>query len=202
MFYLRRPSAAAIQAVLTAQRALPFSNTDPRQSRIGARAGYPPPGYPLNHNRCRLGHGDTAYAAAVRALRRWAMYDLPWTEVHPRGAPVETGQVIVVLARHFGFWSLNPCRVVYVEEHMEEPMGQRGTAPARSFSFALGTLPGHSERGEERFRVEWDGEAVWFEVLAFAGPQHWLTRLGYPLLRRLQRTFARAAAAAMTPRGT
>jgi uncharacterized protein (UPF0548 family) len=197
VFSLRRPSAAAIQAALAGQRALPLSYPEAGRSRVGA-----PAGYPVNHFRCRLGHGDGVYAGAVLALRRWAMYDLPWTEVHPRGAPVEAGQVVVVLARHFGFWSLNPCRVVYVEGHVEGHV----EGPTQRFSFALGTLPGHSERGEERFRVERDGDEVWFEVLAFAGPRHWLTWLGYPLLRRLQRAFARAAAVAVTraatPRGS
>lgn len=184
MFYLERPSAAAIQAVLAAQRALPFSYAESGRSRDGV-----PAGYPINHVRHRLGSGGALYDRAVLALRRWAVYDLPWTEVHPRGAPVEAGEVIVVLARHFGFWSLNPCRIVYVEE--------RGAGADRSFSFALGTLPGHSEQGEERFRVERLGDEVWFEILAFAGPRHWLTWPGYPLLRRLQRTFARAAAEAV-----
>jgi uncharacterized protein (UPF0548 family) len=130
------------------------------------------------------------------------MYDLPWTSVFPRGAAVEAGQVVVVQAHHFGFWSLNPCRVVYVEPQMEppaEPHGERhDPGPAERFAFALGTLPGHSERGEERFSVERRGDEVWFELLAVAGPRHWLTWMGYPLLRRLQRTFARAAAAAVT----
>ena len=193
MFSLRRPPAAAIQAALTSQRALPLSYPEAGQSRVGT-----PAGYPVNHFRCRLGHGDGVYAGAVLALRRWAMYDLPWTEVHPRDAPVESGQVVVVLARHFGFWSLNPCRVVYVEERVEE----RGPGPTQSFSFALGTLPGHSERGEERFRVEREGDEVWFEVRAFAGPRHWLTWLGYPLLRGLQGALARAAAAAVARAAT
>jgi uncharacterized protein (UPF0548 family) len=189
VFYLKRPSPAEIQAALAARRALPFSYPESGQSRTRAPADCPA-GYPINHFRYRVGRGDALYARAVLAVRRWAMYDLPWTEVYPRGAPVEAGQVVVVLARHFGFWSLNPCRVVYVE--------QRGRGAVRHFSFALGTLPGHSERGEERFRVERRGDEVWFEVLAFAGPQHWLARLGYPLARRLQRRFARAAAAAVT----
>jgi hypothetical protein len=46
--------------------------------------------------------------------------------------------------------------------------------------------------------VERRGDEVWFELLAVAGPRHWLKWLRYPLLRRLQRTFARAAAAAVT----
>ena len=56
---------------------------------------------------------------------------------------------------------------------------------------AIGTLPGHSELGEERFRVEWHraDDSVWFEILAYAGPRHWLARLGSPFTRHLQRRF-------------
>ena len=60
------------------------------------------------------------------------------------------------------------------------------------FGFAYGTLPGHVECGEERFTVEWhrDDDSVWYDILAFSKPGHILTRLGYPLARRLQKRFA------------
>jgi uncharacterized protein (UPF0548 family) len=65
------------------------------------------------------------------------------------------------------------------------------------FGFAYGTLPGHVERGEERFLVEWDqgDDAVWYDILAFSRPNHLLTRLGYPVVRRLQKRFGRDSAA-------
>lgn len=155
----------------------------------------------MNQLRSRLGRGDGLYERAVWAARSWAMYDLPWTSVYPRGAAVEAGQVIVVEVHHFDFWSLNPCRVVYVQPRVEPPPpARRGESrepePDERSAFALGTLPGHSERGEERFCVERRGDDVWFEIFAIAGPRHWLTWPGYPLMRRLQRTFARATAAA------
>jgi uncharacterized protein (UPF0548 family) len=67
------------------------------------------------------------------------------------------------------------------------------------FGFAYGTLPEHAESGEERFLIEWDrGEnSVWYDILAFSRPRHWLARLGYPLTRRLQARFRRDSAAAM-----
>ena len=70
--------------------------------------------------------------------------------------------------------------------------------PAR-FGFAYGTLPGHVESGEERFLVEWDRESnrVSYDIVAFSKPNHWLTRLGYPLVRRTQKRFGRESAAAM-----
>jgi uncharacterized protein (UPF0548 family) len=38
---------------------------------------------------------------------------------------------------------------------------------------------------------------VWFDILAFSRPNHLLTWLGYPLVRRSQKRFGRDAAAAM-----
>ncbi len=73
------------------------------------------------------------------------------------------------------------------------------SGPTNRFGFACGTLPGHVESGEERFLVEWDDadDAVWYDILAFSRPNHVLTRLGYPVVRRLQRRFGRDSAAAM-----
>jgi uncharacterized protein (UPF0548 family) len=67
------------------------------------------------------------------------------------------------------------------------------------FGFAIGTLPVHAERGEERFTVEYHraDDTVRFEIHTFAGPAHRLVRLTYPLMRRVQRRFGREAVAAM-----
>jgi uncharacterized protein (UPF0548 family) len=70
--------------------------------------------------------------------------------------------------------------------------------PIRRFGFAYGTLPGHIERGEERFSIEWlPDDTVWYDIRAFSRPRHWLVRLGYPLARRLQRRFVRDSQSAM-----
>ena len=67
----------------------------------------------------------------------------------------------------------------------EEPSLQR-------YGFAVGTLPGHVECGEERFTVEWQAadDTVFYEVFAFSRPDHPLVRLAGPLARRIQRRFA------------
>jgi len=44
---------------------------------------------------------------------------------------------------HFGFWSLNAARIVYLIEE---------DGPCEKHGFAYGTLPEHGERGEERWR--------------------------------------------------
>jgi hypothetical protein len=77
-----------------------------------------------------------------------------------------------VLGRHFGLWSLNACRIVYVIEEEASLL--------KCYGFAFGTLPGHVERGEERFTVEWHRayDSVFYEVFAFARPAHPLARVG------------------------
>ncbi len=68
------------------------------------------------------------------------------------------------------------------------------------FGFAFGTLPGHSEEGEERFTVEWrrgEDDSVWYELLAFARPHHILAKIGSPLVRLTQRRFAKESFRAM-----
>jgi uncharacterized protein (UPF0548 family) len=182
MFLLRRPTPALLDRVLDAQRTEPFSYPRPGMTR-----GERPAAYPLNHHRAELGHGEDTYLRAVAALRRWAMYDMPWTTVYPAATRVVEGAVFAAIVHHLGFWSANPCRVVYVDE---------ADGPARrSFAFAIGTLPAHSETGEERFSVEWDraSDVVRFEILAYAGAWHWMARMGGPYVGILQRRFGRAA---------
>jgi uncharacterized protein (UPF0548 family) len=118
------------------------------------------------------------------------MFDLGWCRVHPRDAPVEVGANVAVVVSHFGFWSVNACRIVYLLE-------ERGAL--RRCGFAYGTLPEHGETGEERFSVEWDARdgSVWYDIYAFSRPRQLLARLGYPLSRMLQRRFARDSKAAM-----
>jgi uncharacterized protein (UPF0548 family) len=189
MFLLRRPSLALKDRILDAQRTEPLSYPRPGMTR-----GAQPPGFPRNHHDARIGSGEDAYLRAVAALEGWAMYDLPWTTVHPPDAPVAEGTVLATVIHHLGFWSINPCRVVYVDE--------RDTPTHRTFSFALGTLPLHSETGEERFRVEWDRstDEVRFEILAYAGARHWMARLSGPYVGMLQRRFGRAAIEAVRAR--
>ena len=187
---LREPSEGRIRRFLAEQRSLPFSYPEVGASRDGA-----PPGYPTNHRRGRLGTGQETFARACEALRRWEMYRLGWTKLFWPGAPIAEGTVVGILGRHLGVWSLNACRIAYTVE--EE------TPSLRRYGFAFGTLPGHVERGEERFTVEWqvEDDTVWYEVFAFARAAHPLARAGRPFVRLVQRRFAadsfRAMAAAL-----
>jgi uncharacterized protein (UPF0548 family) len=186
MFFLKRPSDERIQQILERESLRPFTYSEIGASRLRA-----PGGYPLNHRRDPIGIGESDYRRAVQALRRWAMYDLPWTTLCWPDRPVEPGVVVGVLVWHFGFWSLNPCRILYRLEEGGE---------VERFCFAFGTLPEHSERGEERFTVEWHraDDSVWFEIYTFAEGRHPLVRATRPLLILMQRFFGRSSIRAMT----
>ncbi|MCA1717975.1 MAG: DUF1990 domain-containing protein [Actinobacteria bacterium] len=179
MFLLRKPSEAAARRFISSQENLPFS-----YENLGAsREGVAPRGYVVDRYRVKLGEGPEAYTRAVEALRGWRQFDLGWVRLLPPHAPIEVGTTVGVLARHYGFWSLNTARIAYLVEELGE---------VERFGFGYGTLPGHAERGEERFGVEWnrrlDG-SVYYDVFAFSRPKHPLAWPGYPFARLLQKRF-------------
>jgi len=182
LFLFSEPSAERIALFLDAQRDAPFSYDEVGASREEARA---PAGYTLDHNRTRLGEGRETFDRSIAALHAWKMFDLGWARLVPPDSPVEVGTTVAVLAKHYGFHSLNPCRISYTIEQDGGDLVRRG--------FAYGTLPGHGERGEERFTVEWhrEDDSVFYDIYAFSRPNHLLARLGRPLARRLQRRFAK-----------
>lgn len=182
---VREPTPELLDGFLARQEQRPFS-----YDAVGATNTHPPAGYRVNHTRCPLGQGEDVFAAACAALRSWRQFTLPWLRLYPPLAPIQAGQVVIIVARAVGLWWLNPCRIVYV---IDETNGA-----GRRFGFAYGTLPGHAGRGEERFLVEMEpGGRVMFDVFAFSRPGHFAARLGCPLMRRYQRRFGHDSAAAM-----
>ncbi len=185
MFTLFEPSDADIENFLASQKDLPFSYKE-----VGASQTTIPTGYPINHRRIQLGIGEKTFARAKDAIRSWTMYQLDWTRLHPNDAPVAVGEVVCVVVNHGFCRSINPCRIIYVLEENGE---------VEKFGFAFGTLPGHSEEGEERFTVEWRhaDDSVWYELLAFARPHHILAKIGFPFVGFFQRKFAEDSGRAM-----
>jgi uncharacterized protein (UPF0548 family) len=186
MFLLRAPSVAAIENFLSLQRRQSFSYRD-----VGASRGQQPPqNFVVDHNRVRLGAGEATFAQAVAAIRSWRMFDVGWCRIYPPDAPLEVGTTVAVIINHFGFWSLNACRIVYLFAE---------TGDVEKYGFAYGTLPEHGEAGEERFSVEWNraDDSVWYDLYAFSRPHYPLSRIGYPLSRMLQKRFARESKLAM-----
>jgi uncharacterized protein (UPF0548 family) len=185
MVSLRRPTVETMCGFLTSQSKLGFTYT-----AIGATASLPPAGYMVDHTRIKLGRGEMVFAKAKDALGRWEQFRLGWLEAWSPRTPIQTGEVVAVIARNIGLWWLNACRIVYVVDE---------TGSVSRYGFANGTLPDHVGTGEERFLVEWDrtsGE-VWYDILAFSRPHLLLTRLGYPYMRRVQTRFGRESATAM-----
>jgi uncharacterized protein (UPF0548 family) len=185
MLSLRKPSAETIRPFLEAQTKLPFTYL-----AVGATAGTPPAGYVVDHTRIKLGEGEPVFQLATAALQRWEQFRLGWVEAWSPDTPIQVGEVVAVMGRAIGLWWLNACRIVYVVDE---------SGPITKFGFAYGTLPGHVESGEERFLIEWDrgDDGVWYDILAFSKPNHILTRLGYPMVRRAQKRFGRDSAASM-----
>jgi uncharacterized protein (UPF0548 family) len=185
MFLLSEPNEKQVRVFLEAQREKPFSYAE-----IGASRQSPPAGYNLDHNRMNLGEGAQKFAQAVRAIQNWQMFRLGWVRVFDWSAPIEVGTCAAVIVRHFGIYSLNACRIVYVLDE---------DTPIKKYGFAYGTLSEHAERGEERFSVEWNLEdnVVSYDLLAFSQPRHPLAKLGYPFSRMLQKRFAHDSKQAM-----
>jgi|694.fasta_scaffold00499_5 uncharacterized protein (UPF0548 family) len=184
-FYLQKPSSEISGRFLATQGALGFTYAE-----VGATATLPPAGYKVDRTRIELGAGQGVYDAAKAALRRWQQFRLGWVDVWSTETPLETGQIVAILGWAAGVWWLNSCRIIYTVNE---------TGPIARFGFAYGTLPGHVEKGEERFLLEWDrsSDRVYYDILAFSKPNHIMTRLGYPLVRRTQKRFGRESSASM-----
>jgi len=177
MFTLTRPTEAKLKTFLVEQKTLPLSYdevgaTHPEHLDI-------PSGYTKDHMRLYLGQGRAIFEEACRLVKEWHMYDQSWLELYPKPPKIDEGTVGCVAAKHLGFYSVSSFKVIY---HLDEE---------ERFAFAIGTLPGHVERGEERFMVEHSGsDAVWLDILAFSRPGQPLVKLGAPFARLMQRRFA------------
>ena len=170
------PSEEVVRRFLEGQRLSNLTYTQPGCTEGGELLGFTTDQY-----RVQLGQGAATFEAACNALRRWGMFPASWTRVVQIENEIQPGQTVAVLIRTCGLWWFNSARIVYVCDG--EP---------RKFGFAYGTLPAHLECGEERFLVEWeDDDSVWYDLRALSRPRSWVTHLGYPVARRLQRRFGR-----------
>jgi uncharacterized protein (UPF0548 family) len=179
MFLFECPSAEAIEEFVRGRSQDKFSYPE-----VGAtRDSTAPAGYNVDHNRQLLGNGADAFATAKQAIREWRMFDFPWVKLSPPTTPIEVGGNVAIMVAHYGFYSLNAARIVYViDDNLPE---------IKRFGFAYGTLTEHGEVGEERFSVAFHGSGeVWYDVFAFSRPGNFLAKLGYPFSRRLQKQFA------------
>jgi uncharacterized protein (UPF0548 family) len=194
MLFLRRPSNQQIHMLMVARRVMPFSYPE-----IGATRSTPPPGYRINHMRALLGTGKELHDRAVKSLLRWQLLAPPpkkgstrsaALQLFPDDPPMRPQTNVALLSRHFGVWSLDFCRVVYVLNSEPEKNGS-----IERTGFAYGTLPGHAVRGEEIFSIEFHSatQEVWYEIFSFSQPANSFIRLAGPLARRAQLRFAAAS---------
>ena len=190
MIAIRRPRIERIENLL--ETASKGGLTYPHEgiTRDAMPEDQAPAGYRYDHASESLGEGEDIFKRACQALKQWRMFPPSMAELYHRDTPIEVGRVVAVLFGGYGFWSLNPARILYTIDEQ----GDR-----HRFGFGYGTLPGHLARGEERFLVEWDDETdkVVFSIAAMSRPNHLLAWIGYPMMRREQRRFRRLAGEAM-----
>lgn len=181
---LRSGARARLAPLLDEARAWPFSYPEVGGTRTGV-----PRGDRVDVTEATLGFGATAFERSRALLRAWTPFEQPWLDLLGAEGPPRAGKVVLLCAAHGAVVSLHACRVVYVQD---EP---------RLYAFAYGTLPVHAARGEERFEVcLHDDGRVTLRIVAFSRPSRLVFRLGWPVMRVMQRRFARGAVAVMRRR--
>lgn len=189
MFSLRKPSYEELREFLKSHRDVPFTYDQVEATR----GDNVPDGFGCGHERVCLGHGREVFLQAKSNLRDWKMFPARFVDViWP--APIEDGRVVATLFHAPGFWTLNPCRIVYTIDDTEY-----GDENIERFGFAYGTVGSHLAAGEERFTIEHNhsDDSVWYEVYCFSKADHWMSKMAYPYFRMQQRRFRRLSAQAM-----
>lgn len=175
-----RPSDATVRAWLASVASGPRTFEGPLPDAT-------PHGFVLDVHSVELGSGAVTFAAAREALATWRCADLGWVAAVPSDTPPREGLVVAMLVRVFGVWIAN---ADVVDETID---GERAAG------FRYTTLAAHAECGTERFLVTWDraSDRVVYEIRAVSRPGKWWVRAGRPLVRRMQRRFARDSMRAM-----
>ena len=175
MIRFREPLTADIRDFLNNSALTAFSYLD-----LGCTRGRNVAGYNTDRFRIELGAEEATFEKAKRALRDWRGFSTDWVRICWPYKKIVPGAVVAVLAHHYGFYSVNAARIVYV---VDEP---------KRFGFALGSLSNHMVRGELLLVVYAEGEGrVFYELTFVSRPAHWLSWVFYPLGRQLQKAFAR-----------
>lgn len=185
MLRIHQPDETEIRQLMQQQSQLAFTYRE-----LGATENkILPAGFRENRYAESMGSGREIFDHACQLLESWQWLNHGWVEGFVQGRPA-SGDMVGVLARLQGFWSLNFCRIVYVN---------RPTAQSNQFSMAVGTLPEHAACGEERVSVSWspDTDDVEFEIRSFSRPHQPAAQIGRWFVYYLQRRFVRDSAASM-----
>ncbi|MCZ4554285.1 DUF1990 domain-containing protein [Rhodococcus maanshanensis] len=147
---------------------------------VGGTRAVLPDGYHHVHESAVIGVGVEDFERAKRVLLQWDMHRRAGLRVRATDDEAVEGAVVILRLGPGPLAVTAPCRVVY---RIDEP---------RRSGFAYGTLPGHPERGEERFAIELgeDGR-VRVVIDAFSTGGGALTRLCGPANRVVQRLITR-----------
>ncbi|WP_233157951.1 DUF1990 domain-containing protein [Actinokineospora bangkokensis] len=137
---------------------------------MGATASALPDGYRTVRRSRLLAPGRT-FAEASELLMGWKVHERAGLAVTASAPRAKAG---VDVTMRFAFVFSVPCRVVYTVEE-DDVCG-----------FAYGTLPGHPERGEERFVLSKTDAGVLFEIVAFSRHASLVARAGGPVTRLVQ----------------
>lgn len=151
----------------------------------------------MEQHRVLLGSGERTFQQARTALRGWQTHQSRWLSLYPDTVPPGEGQTVLVLLKLGGVCLAFGCRIVRVLDD------------ERRSGFAYGSLPGHPERGEELFLIEWHADdTVTFTLRAKSQPANWVYWLGRPFgelmrslgTRQYRRAMQRAATGTIFPR--
>lgn len=142
---------------------------------VGATAGVLPAGYHHVHVERVVGHGRGDFEQAADDLFAGLVQRRAGATITLSDVPLREGTHVRMLLRLGPLAFRIPCVVVWAERTPD------------FCGFAYGTLPGHPERGEERFELRLDrsGQVI-FRIVAFSAPARWFTRLGGPIARLVQ----------------
>ncbi len=190
MICLGRPRSEQIELLLGTARDGCATYPHEGWTRDASPGDPAPSGYRFDHSDIVLGQGRRVYQSACQAPGQWKMFPPAMAELYRRDTPIEVGQAVADLFGHHGCWTANPARIVYTIEESGDP--------AR-FGFGYGNLPGQLVRGEKRFLVEWSqgSNSVVFSIAALSRPNHLMTWVGLPMLRREQHRFRQLAGQSM-----
>jgi uncharacterized protein (UPF0548 family) len=153
-------------------------------------------GYFVNHAQVKIGSGHDAFLKGKQLLQNWGHFQLPWASVDAN-TPVIEGRKFCICSRELVAWIINPLQILYVDSKDSPfcPLSKaqsQTSAQQAAFAFGSGTLQGHLLAGEERFGIEWrEDDSVWYEILSFSKPAHFLSAVGYPVVRFKQKLFTK-----------
>ena len=128
MFLLRKPDDRRLRRIRDG-----YQHEQPSYSEVGHTRDQLPQGYQVDHHRVWLGMTRETFERARQAILNWQMFRLNWLEPCWPRQPMKEGVLVGTLARVFGLWTVNVCRVVYVVEE---------SSVVEKFGFAYGTLIG------------------------------------------------------------